>query len=56
MFIEVTGVGVLDPDDAVDCRLNALILKKYLNEREANDKTVYEDDGYTKMTVTVIGG
>ncbi len=56
LFIEVTGVGVLDPDDAVDCRLNALILKKYLNEQEAIDKTVYEDDGYTKMTVTVIGG
>lgn len=55
LFIEVTGVGVLDPDDAIDCRLNALILKKYLKEQEDID-IVYEDDGFTKMTVTVIGG
>ena len=55
LFIEVTGVGVLDPDDAIDCRLNALILKKYLKEQE-NIDIVYEDDGFTKMTVTVIGG
>ena len=46
----------MDPDDAVECRYNALLLKKYLNEKEANDETVYEKDGHTKMTVTVIGG
>jgi hypothetical protein bacD2_19332 len=55
LFIEITGVGYLNPEDAVDCRFNALLLKKHLNEKEANDETVYEKDGHTKMTVTVIG-
>ena len=56
LFIEVTGLGYLDSDDTAACRYNALLLKKYLNEKKANDETVYEKDGHTEMTVTVIGG
>ncbi|MFR5656918.1 DUF4843 domain-containing protein [Butyricimonas paravirosa] len=56
LFIQVTGIGELNSDDAINCRYNALLLRKYLKEQEELDNTVYEEDGYTKMTVSVIGG
>ena len=56
LFIQVTGIGELDSNDAITCRYNALLLRKYLNEQEELGNTVYEDDDYTKMTVSVIGG
>lgn len=56
LFIEVTGQGVLDSTDPVACRYHSLIFRNYLKDQEEMGNIVYEDDGYTKMTVSVIGG
>lgn len=55
LFIQVTGIIDLDPDNADECRHYTLIFKNYLLKEKDAGRTVYEEDG-SEMTVTMIGG
>lgn len=55
LFIQVTGVADLDPDDDAQLRYYTIEFKNYLLKEKDAGRTVYEDDG-SEMTVAMIGG
>lgn len=55
LFIEVTGVSQLDPEDENQIRYYTLIFKNYLLREKDAGRTVYEENG-AEMTVEMIGG
>jgi hypothetical protein len=55
LFIQVTGVSTLDPNNEFELRYYTLIFKNYLLKEKDAGRTVYEDNG-AEMTVALIGG
>jgi len=55
LFIQVTGVSDLDPNDDSQERYYTILFKDYLLREKDAGRTVYEDNG-TEMTVAFIGG
>ncbi len=56
LFVEVTGVADLTGAADFDLRGYTLIFKTYLRDEAAAGRIVYEADGTTPMSVTLIGG
>ncbi|MES1250309.1 MAG: DUF4843 domain-containing protein, partial [Chitinophaga rupis] len=55
LFIQVTGLSDLDPNNPGQLEYYTILFKNYLLREKDAGRTVYEDNG-TEMTVALIGG